>query len=509
MSRKNDEYIIGEFELESKVGNVKGSTHSIKNRLKSYLERANMGNCAQLKVEGNRVFVYGDPAIDVLRSFEEQTNSKGKLKVKFISHTLKGIEDPSSLDELEQLREKYGDLQENYEHLEQKHATSKETAKNLRSSIKTAESRLEKVEKEREEVEINYLETLVEIDSLKGQLVQKPVEAVEPGNLEKTLQDSENAYFSRQEDLIAITFNQILNEIEDRTLYEETKELQRAEKTIEERDLYIKEYGKKALEHLPEEAKKLTKEEWENAEKVVAKYKEHTKKVKPLELPVRIAETDERAVVVIPVNPASKNKVSKKLYEALLTYGAEMQSEFDLDVSHIEGSFATLKLEGNIDYESIEERLMKEFGEISEVTGININPFRTNYFLEVAKEETPEEEEARLLEDLYIRQKLSGPKIAESLGVSDQTIYNKLDKYGIPKRKYGRKSAESESLGDLMKSRIKELGYENQQSFATENDFDPSLISRYISGEHKPKPKNQKRLAKALNVSLSEIKKRI
>jgi len=202
-----------------------------------------------------------------------------------------------------------------------------------------------------------------------------------PDNLMGGLQGNKQLYFQAQENMIAQVYHQVSEAIGGREFYEKFEEVNEARKTIEQRDKYLEEHGQTALEGLPQAGREATLKEWEGAENSIIEFEKYQECITALDVPIRIAKTDGGTAIVIPVNPKSKNKVARSLYNNLVAYSAELQSEFGLEVSVDDKQpFATLNITGEVDYSTIEDKLLSAFGEVAEQAKLNLQPFSFDYF---------------------------------------------------------------------------------------------------------------------------------
>jgi len=279
------------------------------------------------------------------------------------------------------------------------------------------------------------------------------------------------------------------------------EEVNEARKTIGQRNKYLADHGEEALELLPQVAREATLKEWEGAEQIVAAYEQYQEGITPLDVPIRIAKTDGGITIVLPVNPKSANEVARSLYDNLVTYSAELQSEFGLEASVDDKQpFATLNITGELDHSTIEDRLKSSFGEVAEQAKLNLQPFSFNYFESSLDQKSPvleavnprEYVHSRIIELGYTgpRQFISEKRIkgfntalyrlSRGDRIRGKTIENLATALEIPssdlhtvidnwQRTLAKSTAtEIENPRDYIQSIIRELGYPSQISFSNE-----------------------------------------
>ncbi len=248
---------------------------------------------------------------------------------------------------------------------ERRYSVAQRTAEDLREQLSTSTSELDNARQYASGLE-------KEVTSLKGDVLQGDEQQYSPG----------------QADFISHLFYQISGEIENRKIYEK---IEGEKETIRQRDQYLAEHGPEAVESLPiQEARELTQKKWQDAESLVAEYES----VAPLNFPIKIAKTNEGTTVVVPVNPKSSNEVVMALYDNLTAYGAKLDSESGLEASvDNEQPFATLKITGEVDNKTIEDRLLSAFGEIAQQAKLNLLPLSVSYVTSAVEKESPAPEE--------------------------------------------------------------------------------------------------------------------
>ncbi len=454
MARKEEPYKVGEFEIVGKQ--EKGRAHTIRKVLESYLNRAGMDNYVQVRVENNRVIVYGNPITETLERFSRIQTDKRKIQVKFIP-TINGQEETSG--ELDALQGRYNNLEEQYHNTVTKNTKLEGRIRDLRSEVRSLHSRV----KESEEY---CLELEEEREGLK--VLRR---SARPKELEDILRQNERDFVLSQEDLMINVFNQISKELETRETYDNVEGLKKARDTIKRKDGYIKKYGENSLRNLPESARELAEKEWAKAEEIIEQYERYRENALPL--PIRIADTGEGLVITLPIDPGSTNEVPKSLYDALIRFGEEISdkiSNLKIQVAKDE-PFVTMKFGGEIDIPYMKEKLIKNFENVAERSNVKIKILETPY--------------------------MAGYSL-------DRGVWHYIKE--TPSADVD-KMTEEATLAEFIKKRITELGYPSQKQFAEKNNIPKGTLYPITTGRANPGKANKEKLAKALEVPLSEIEK--
>lgn len=388
---KPEKYKIAEIQPRQKKGREQAFT--LKKNFHDYSSRQQVK--AEVKIENhNRVIVYAeipvlnlsenpvlnlleDPVLNLLGNFERWQNSKHNIPVKVILCE----------DEKTQEADEYKKLKQEHEALKTDRTSLQGKIKELESEKTSLESRLTQTKEEKSNLEDQYSQ---QVKRLESEVLQ------ETASLE-TLAQNEDKYILTQEVVWEKIFLQISKQIEGRKVYEKIEELKKARKLIKERETYRAEQGVEnildKIGFMPEDLKEQLIKRWENAERTIKEAEEYQKSMIPLEIPGRIARTEDGAGVVLPVDLKSIEGASRVVYEILVNYGGIMHTEFGL-IPRIDEdqAFATLRLKGDdVDFKALEEKLVQTFEEEYSRTMIRVKPMPTSYFASVFKgEETPE-----------------------------------------------------------------------------------------------------------------------
>lgn len=299
------------------------------------------------------------------------------------------VEAGASKETIESLESRNSRLQGRYEHAES-------IVDGLREQLSVAEN-----ESNASKQYASGLEQ--EVASLKRDALQV---SATPESLADVLLGNEQLYLKAQENMIEEVYNQISAEIDKREFYQKIGDVEEARKTIEQRDKYLAEHGQEALELLPQASRELAQKEWKDAESLIAEYEQYRAGITPLDFPIRIAKTNEGVTIVIPVNPKSNNEVARTLYDNLVTYSAELQSESGLE-SSVDGKqpFATLNISGEAGNIDIEDKLLSIFGKVADQAKLNLQPLPTSYFINAPEKGSPASWEVNPAD--YIRSRIT------------------------------------------------------------------------------------------------------
>lgn len=366
----------------------KGGLKTVRDTLISHLKGANVKG-VEVKVEGDRVNVYGNPLTIVLQSYADKQKGN-KIPVRLVmSNPDSPPQDPELMKELEgkvgglesenaslagqvaQLARERDIKDRNYTNAQQELKASKENEDALRrkqadyvKGSKALEDKIRALESEREVI--------------KGKILSEGSDA---RGLEATLTENEGRYLQTQENLVESEFYRVSEEIEKRAGMEESEEVKKAKQKLAERELYLEKHGEDAVLDLPEQVRRNLESEWAAAEETIKDYKAG---IVPLEIPIRIAKASHGTILEIPVNPKTENPFGQELYSILLRYGASLNESRSKGSSEpIEGegvNFATIGIRREPWIGEIREDLMKAYEEVCEKAGVTLNVFYTPYY---------------------------------------------------------------------------------------------------------------------------------
>ncbi len=444
---------LGEFDIQNHKRD-KGLARDIHNKIESHLKAKGLGSYTHVAVEGYKIVVYADcysqvldHTNEVLRGFEAKHQVKGRLPLKYIPTP---VEESSTANDF---RGRYVGLQRQYQNQILKNSELEGNIKDFQSRLASTEAGLAQEKKERSELEEDYLNLLEQREQPRALR-----RSAKPAELETIIKENEESFLRVQDGIITNVFDQVSRELENRSFYE-TPEVEEAKKTLDKRDEYLKRYGKDSLDSLPEQARKLTEEEWDKALGIVSEYEQKMGKEGTLEFPIHLITTKKGALITLPLIPGSTNSVSEAFYTALGDYISQVQSKqgFNAYLIPIE-KFSTLRIttrKGSM-YD-LKAGLEKAFHDIAYKANLNINIFVTS---------------------------LDSSRVQEE-GTGAKTL---------------------ESFKSFVVSRIKELGYRSVIQFCEDKSFSRNTLNGLFSGHSKGSRGSKKRLAKALEVSQSELK---
>jgi len=198
---------------------------------------------------------------------------------------------------------------------------------------------------------------------------------------------NEELYIQVQENIIAHAFYQVSDEIDKREMYEKMEEVNDAKIIVHERQKYLIDHGQGAIDDLSPTVRELNQLIYDNAVNSIEEYFQNYNEITPLTIPVRIAKTSEETVIVMPVSPKSENVFAKALYDDLVSYASNLQSQSDLEAAiDYNQPFATIRIAGKLDDKTLVDGLMDVIGEYAKENKLNLETFFTNYFDGVPKE---------------------------------------------------------------------------------------------------------------------------
>lgn len=331
------------------------------------------------------------------------------------------------------------------QNLQTEYQTLHGRAQTLEGQLSTANTQLAEETQLRKDTERMYTDLLRNTKTVPDKGKRKT------RDLENILQQTDE-FLEEQEGAIAEIMYKVADEIENRPeVSGVTQEAyENAIEDLENRERINPKY-------IPSEAREKAEEVWQQAEQVVSDY-EKTASQKLLELPVRIARTDAGTKIILPINYKSKSGIAQMLRKDLATYSTVLKDKLDLEEPpkfSRRQPLVTLNIEGDGNYETLVQQLNNVFRESANGARLKIAPFRTNFF------------------------------------------------QGIPGRE------EYLSLGEYVIQRRKELGYSRQQLSERVDLTYRGLGNIETNKSTKLRHNTRTRLAKALQVPLDEIEKRI
>ena len=361
-------------------------------------------------------------------------------------------------------------LQVNYDTLQQAHAQ-------LRSEYETLTERLEGVQGELSGAKGNATQAVdaqriaeAKLSGLQGEYQKLQdlykasqrtslVDDIEAGSLLEILAMNADTFTGTQRKVVEQYLRRTADTIESRTQYIDDR-FEEAKRVLEQRDVYLKQFGQAAFDVLPEPAKKASLEVWQTAEALVREYNEKTP---PLDILVLTSGSKFWATVIFPFYEQGNGDVTKMLIRTAKTYVKALES-LGYTVTKETGPFTKFRINGNLDYALMKQKLLDAFGEVTEKAKIKFDIFYATEYLQ----------------------------------------------YALGERKFKRTpQLKSLTLVDYVKSHAKKSRVKSFIKFCDSKGIDREVLWRISRGEQVPSETEIQQLARKLKIDSEEIKKRL
>ncbi len=260
----------------------------------------------------------------------------------------------------------------------------------------------------------------------------------------EVLDKNTTVYREAQTKVIDGLFRNVADEIDKRRFYGSEESVKSAKTIIDNRDSYLKSSGTDSLSHLPQAAKEITERIWGEAENVVKKYNEEIEKIHPLKLPVYVAENGINMHFSLPLLQNGRGEVTRVLGEALDSFRKRVSGD-------------------NL-------RNSTEQTDYMFSMGLQIQNGRND----IIKDSL----------NLGLSDALSGAKITPVFVYTEFVPGMPENKIRIDEtQKQTAENSTFEIAGNKVAQRIKDLGFENVEDFATEKGLGKWTLTRLIEGK--------------------------
>ena len=251
-------------------------------------------------------------------------------------------------------------------------------------------------------------------------------------------------YREAQTKIIDGLFKNIAGEIEHRRFYGSEESVKNAKNVIEDRDNYLKSSGVNSLSHLPQAAKEITQKIWNEAEEIVKKYDKEIENIHLLKLPIYVAENGTNMRFSVPLLQSGRGEVTLVLEDTL-------------------NSFRKRVSEDNL-------RNSTEQTDYMFSMGLQIQTGRSDIIKDSLN---------RRLDEA-----LSGAKIAPVFVYTEFVPGMSENKTRIEEvQRQIDENSTFEIAGNKVAQRIRDLGFENVDDFATKNGLSKWTLNRLIDGK--------------------------
>jgi hypothetical protein len=456
---KSAQYLVAKIVPDTTKSAHKGIVRPLAEEIKHYLQsngaeglvRVSSDSSAvyvqRVSSDSSAVYVHADPAASkifgLLQSYQAHRDKGAKFNVKLERNLPKS---PSTTKDT-------GGYQQRIKDLEAQLTEANRRGDALEGDLAAAEELYDDGQKALSE---KYRGSREKNDELLQQITSLGSNCLtDAGGLEGLAKNA-SAYHAAQEKIFHSAFQNITNSIEGRTLISPVEGVEEAKETLENRAFYLTETGKETLKGLPSSAIEAAQNEWKQAEETVAKHNKYLKK-NELAIPIRISNGEEGIEVTLPVYWEAEGEVSQLLAETLEKYRDVLRSmEGKSSTRDTEKVYLNISTAGKIDYATLEKSLVEHFNKSLATYNIKVETFR-----------------------------LDAPYTPES--ISSFT------------------AAESSTFSEWLQARMDSEGIENANQLAHESGLTYGAIKGILSGS-KPTEKSREKIAKALGISLDEIK---